>query len=101
MACHNHRCWLLRPTKLHISSTSASSTCRRMTFTCGGSRVRSSLAFTCLTAGAFFLSTLITVAELTLRLMVKKLMRLHARSISGAPQAVHDTGLDLDALCLG
>src|SRR2546425_13150229 len=54
MACHNHRCWLLLPTKLHISSTSASSTCRRMTFTCGGSSGRSSLAFTCLTAGSFF-----------------------------------------------
>src|SRR5712671_3050493 len=65
MACHNHRCWLLLPTKLHISSISAASTCRRMTSTCGGSSVWSTLSFTCLTAGSFFLSTSMTVAELT------------------------------------
>jgi hypothetical protein len=33
--------------------------------------------------------------------MVKKLMRRRARSISGAPRAVHDTEWDLDALGLG
>ena len=33
--------------------------------------------------------------------MVKKLMRLGVRSISGAPQAVRDTASGLDALCLG
>src|SRR5215831_1233987 len=54
IACHNHRCWLLLPTKLHISSISAFSTCRRMTSTCRGSSVWSSLSFTCLTAGSFF-----------------------------------------------
>src|SRR5437867_2498763 len=33
--------------------------------------------------------------------MVKKLMRLRARSISGAPRAVHDTEWDLDILGFG
>ena len=33
--------------------------------------------------------------------MIKKLMRLRARSISGVPRAVHDTEGDLDAPCLG
>jgi hypothetical protein len=33
--------------------------------------------------------------------MVKKLMRLHACSISEVPQAVHDAEWDLDAPCLG
>jgi hypothetical protein len=33
--------------------------------------------------------------------MVKKLMRLHVRSISGAPRAVHDTEWDLSVLSLG
>ena len=33
--------------------------------------------------------------------MVKKLMRLRARSISGAPRAVFDTASCLDAPCLG
>src|SRR5216683_5720633 len=65
MACHNHRCWLLLPTKLHISSISAASTCRRITSTCGGASVWSNLSLTCLAAGAFFLSTAMTVAELT------------------------------------
>src|SRR6266446_8335350 len=36
-----------------------------MTSTCGGSSVWSTLSFTCLTAGSFFLSTSMTVAELT------------------------------------
>src|SRR6266446_8656176 len=54
MACHNHRCWLLLPTKLHISSISAASTCRRITSTCGGTSVWSNFSFTCLTAGSFF-----------------------------------------------
>ena len=33
--------------------------------------------------------------------MVKKLMRLHARSISAARPAVHDTESSLHALCFG
>jgi hypothetical protein len=33
--------------------------------------------------------------------VVKKLMRLHVRSISGAPRAVRDTALGLHALWLG
>src|SRR5215510_10599323 len=67
IACHNHRCCLLLPTKLHISSISASSTCRILMSSCAGLRLFRRRSLTCVIAGSFFLSTSMTVAELTLR----------------------------------